>query len=75
MEEMRVTYDAEANAAYIYLKEIAAGDARYQVGVQHPAPRGQIVLDFDADGTLIGIEVLDAKEGLPAELLDAAEPA
>lgn len=70
---MRVTYDAEADAAYIYLKDIAPGEARYQVGLQDPAPTGQVILDFDAEGTLIGIEVLGAKEGLPQELLDHAE--
>jgi uncharacterized protein YuzE len=70
---MRVTYDTEVNAAYIYLKDIAPGEARHQVGVQDPTPRGQVILDFDAEGTLIGIEVLDAKEGLPQELLDQAE--
>lgn len=31
-----------------------------------------INLDFDADGVLIGIEVLDARSKLPRHVLDAA---
>ncbi|MFF8315561.1 DUF2283 domain-containing protein [Streptomyces bobili] len=33
---------------------------------------GMINLDFDADGVLIGIEVLDARSKLPRHVLDAA---
>lgn len=71
---MRVTFDREANMAYIYLVDRPdAGQAIRQVAVSEPgAPR--IVLDLDREGTLIGIEVFDARETLPAELLDQARP-
>jgi len=32
-----------------------------------------IVLDFDTDGCLFGVEVLDASKLLPSELLEAAQ--
>ena len=59
-----VIYDPEANAAYIRFspepveesEEVSAG----------------IVLDYDADGRIVGMEVLDARSHLSPELLDRA---
>lgn len=56
-----VTYDPEANAAYIRLssekiersEEVSSG----------------IVLDYDADGKIVGMEIPDAREHLSADLL------
>ena len=67
---MKVTYDSSVDAAYIQLaREIAAGG----VAKTHPCDPlevgGEINLDFDAEGRLIGIEILDASKKLPAELL------
>ena len=70
---MRVTYDSEVNAAYISLTTIGVGEARYQVPVSAEHAAGEIILDLDRDGRLIGIEVLDARQGLPEALLDGAE--
>jgi uncharacterized protein YuzE len=70
---MRMTFDRASNAAYIYLKEIAPGEAERQHLVDEPHTRGMIVLDFDKKGRFIGIEILDAARALPAEALDAAE--
>jgi uncharacterized protein YuzE len=75
---MRVTYDGQASAAYIYLKPtIEPGEATrthvcdlrnqgfgLEVGVN---------LDFDVSGRLIGIEVLNASHGLDREFLRQAE--
>ena len=70
---MRVTFDPEANMAYVYLLDSPeAGQAVRQIAVNQPdAP--QLVLDLDRWGTLIGIEVFDARESLPAELLAQAQ--
>jgi uncharacterized protein YuzE len=59
-----LSYDADANAAYIRLlgaeilesEEVSPG----------------VVLDFDAQGHIVGIELLDAKAQLAQELLAAA---
>lgn len=74
---MRVTYDPSVDAGYISLREIDSG------GVKHTVPLdsdggleslGSIVLDFDGEERLIGIEVLNASDVLPPELLREAEP-
>jgi uncharacterized protein YuzE len=71
--EVRVTYDGQANAAYIYL----TGDARPKSARMYPCDpvdvRGMINLDFDDDDRLIGIEVLDARSRLPQRLIDVAD--
>ncbi|AEV85465.1 hypothetical protein ACWT_4443 [Actinoplanes sp. SE50] len=69
---MRVTYDSEANAAYLEVDEIADGAAVENVVVERPG-RGDIVLDFDADGRVLGLEVIGATELLRAPVLDAAD--
>jgi uncharacterized protein YuzE len=67
---VRVTYDSEVDAAYIYLREQEARKGTVTSLPVADAP-GMIVLDFDTDGCLFGIEVLDASRLLPPELLDA----
>jgi len=61
----RWTYDKQADAAYIYLKEIAAGEARHQA-----ISKGDcFILDFDPTNRLIGIEVLNASVNLHPDAL------
>lgn len=67
---MRITYDSDADAAYIYLvDEIGAGGVDRTVPVEAIATHAMVNLDFDASGKLIGIEVLDASNLLPDDLL------
>lgn len=67
---MRITYDSVANAAYIYLvDEIGVGGVSKTVPVDPIEVGGMINLDFDDEGHLLGIEVLDARSYLSAELL------
>lgn len=63
---MKVTYDPIADASYLALVDIpaAVGVAR-TVAVAHEG----INLDFNADGRLVGIEVLNAEMRLPASLI------
>jgi uncharacterized protein YuzE len=69
---MRVTYDVEANAAYLELDDVAEGSAVENVVIQRPS-QGDIVLDFDADGHLLGIEVIGATELLRTAVLETAD--
>jgi uncharacterized protein YuzE len=70
---MRVTYDSEVNAAYLDIEEdIAEGSVVENVVIERPG-RGDIVLDFDAEGHLLGVEVIGAAELLPTSVLAAAE--
>lgn len=70
---MRIDYDPEANAAYIYLSEDRyAGVAAKTYPCDPIAVGGMINLDFDTDGRLIGVEVMDADKKLAPETLVAA---
>jgi len=69
---VKIEYDREADAVYLPLvDEIGATSG----GVAHMYPcdpievGGQVDLDFDAEGRLLGIEVLDASTKLPGEFL------
>jgi YD repeat-containing protein len=66
---LRISYDANVDAAYLYLQSVAV--------VQPSVARTEafdstINLDFDAQGRLVGIEVLAARTLLRPELLDGS---
>ncbi|MDP7282186.1 MAG: DUF2283 domain-containing protein [Candidatus Undinarchaeales archaeon] len=62
---MKLNYDKEANAAYIYLKEsIGAGEVKRTISMNQ-----EINLDFSANNQLLGIEILNAKKYLPDEVI------
>ncbi|WP_120521408.1 DUF2283 domain-containing protein [Arthrobacter celericrescens] len=72
---MRIKYDPSANAAYIYLVEdIYAGSAAKTYSCDPIEVGGMINLDFDRDGRLIGVEVMDADKRLTRETLAEANP-
>lgn len=72
--ELKVTYDPAANAAYIRLVPIDSGEAVRQEVVEFDGP-GDIILDFNHAGEMIGIEILNARALLPRQLLgDAGRP-
>jgi uncharacterized protein YuzE len=65
-----MTYDPDADAAYIYVvDEIAAGGVAKTVPVDPTEVGGMINLDFDDQGHLVGVEILDASKYLPADLM------
>ena len=68
---MRVTYDATTDMGYIHLlDEIPPGDAVRQVIAGEDAA---FVLDLDAAGRLLGVEVFGAGGRLHPDLLAVAE--
>jgi uncharacterized protein YuzE len=71
---MRVTYDASADAAYIELAgPLGDGQSASQIhSLVTPGGRGEVALDFDDAGRLLGIEVLGASAVLPASVLAGA---
>ncbi|WP_131741413.1 DUF2283 domain-containing protein [Actinomadura roseirufa] len=74
MADVRVTYDQEANAAYVYF--VGPGRSTRSAATYEcdsAKVDGVINLDFDEEGRVIGIEILDARSKLPQYLLDAAE--
>ncbi|PCE13952.1 hypothetical protein AUC47_04700 [Microbacterium sp. SZ1] len=70
---MKIRYDSEVDAAYLALGDIADGEAIVQIPEIHPPNgRGEIILDFDAQGRVIGVEILAASVLLRPEVLDNA---
>jgi uncharacterized protein YuzE len=59
-----IKYQADDNAAYIRL----SGDDILQSSEVAP----NVVFDYDADGRIVGIELLNARAQLSAELLSDA---
>jgi uncharacterized protein YuzE len=60
---MKITYDPEANALYIQLRDVQPVDSvDIETGV---------TADLDADGHVIGIEMLDARERLGRDPLSS----
>jgi uncharacterized protein YuzE len=58
---MRTTYDEEVDAVYLRLKETSYYES--------DEIKEGLILDYDKDGNLIGLEILDASEYLsPQEL-------
>jgi uncharacterized protein YuzE len=70
---VRITYDRDANAAYIHLTDAELEPGRTTTAAALPAGvDGFVTLDWK-DDRLVGIEVLDADERLQPDLLEQAE--
>jgi uncharacterized protein YuzE len=83
----RVTFDPDTGDAYIYLGESSSGVVKTSVplwsrngllstlfGRRRPDALESLILDFDHDGRLFGIEIFGSAETvLRRELLQAAE--
>jgi len=55
-----LTWDGEVDAGYLSLTEIGAGEAVSQRVIENPVRgRGDVILDFDRKGRLLGVEFLD----------------
>lgn len=71
---MRVTFDPGADAAYVHLVDaIRPGEAVTQVVVSDDRVRGEVILDLDEDGRLLGVEVLGVSDLLRPDTLAHAE--
>jgi len=57
---MKIEYDKESDAAYIYL-EYPLKDGQVKKTVEM---KENIMLDYDAEGRLLGMEILDASKNL-----------
>lgn len=66
---MRIEYDKEVDAAYIYLKyPIKDGEVKKTISLKE-----NVNLDFDDEGMLIGIEILNASKILNERVLLEAQ--
>jgi uncharacterized protein YuzE len=57
---MKANYDKEADAAYIYLKKISQGEVKHTIELNK-----NIILDFNCEMRLVGIEILSASKVIP----------
>ena len=64
---MKITYDKEADAAYIYFKEVSPEEVSQTISLND-----SVNIDLDKDGKTLGIEILDATKNLPANALKSA---
>ena len=68
---MKVTYDKQADAAYIYLKDqISKGEVKDTISMNE-----NIILDFDSNKKLIGIEILSASKVVPKSAVASLQTA
>ena len=68
MANLRLTYDPEVDAAYLYIVDpIPPGESVRQVACDQ-----NVVLDYNRNGELLGIEILAASRLLPRDILGSA---
>ena len=66
---MRLRYHPDTDQAYIYLKETSGGEAVTQVVCDDDDLPGDIIIDLDRDGRVLGFEFpYSARSMLPDEL-------
>lgn len=67
---MKLTYDAEVDAAFLYLaEEIGEGEVDHGVEVPELADGTMTLFHFNAHGKVLGIEFIGASKLLPPEAL------
>ena len=71
---MRISYDAEVDAAYIYFTDqpLMPGRDSIRCGAP-PGVQAMVIMDWK-DGKITGLEVLDASAVLHADLIAQARP-
>ena len=71
---MRITYDREADAAYIYLTDAVLSPGRDSIPCDKPddVEHAWVVMDW-REGLIVGLEVLDASKLLHPDLLTLAD--
>ena len=67
---MDVSYDASVDMAYITLTALPEGARRVvtSIAVDDNRLRADIVLDFNGEGHLVGLEIARARSQLPPEI-------
>ena len=72
---MRISFDTQADAAYISLTETVLDPGRDSIPLEVPRSVGEakVIMDWK-DRRIVGLEVLDAASLLHPDLLALAEP-
>lgn len=64
---MKITFDKEADAVYMYFKDISPGEVVKTISLNE-----SVNIDLDSEGKAIGIEILEASKNLPQSALKSA---
>jgi len=64
-----VTYDAEADRAYVHVAPTTGDGSMKRVLVDDDALPGPIVVDLDGSGRVLGFELVKGSRSLPLKLL------
>ena len=65
---MKIEYDEEADAAYIYLKyPLKDGECKTTKELNE-----NVIFDYDKDGKLVGVEILHASKVLTKKVIEEA---
>ncbi|MFH1325296.1 MAG: DUF2283 domain-containing protein [archaeon] len=67
-QTMKITFDKEADASYVYFKDISESEVAKTISLND-----SINIDLDKDGKTLGIEILDASKNLPHNFMKSAE--
>jgi uncharacterized protein YuzE len=74
LRSVRVSYDPEVDAAYIYLTDESLMPGRDSIACEVPeGTKAMVVLDWK-NGRIVGLEVMDASHHLHPDLLKSATP-
>jgi uncharacterized protein YuzE len=64
---MRIELDKEADAVYVYFKDISEGEVDKTISLND-----SINVDLDSEGRTLGVEIVDASKNLPASSMETA---
>lgn len=62
---LKLTYDPDVNAAYLYFSS--------EKIIRTEEIRDDLNIDWDAQGSMVGMEFLDARKQIPSTLLELAD--
>lgn len=71
---MNFDYDPEADAAYLAIVQPGALSERQISGITTEKMEGEIEIDIDENGKIIGIEFVNASLILPSDFLKKSKP-
>lgn len=65
--EMKIEYDKDVDAAYIYFKDVEEGEVAQTISLND-----SVNIDLDSEGKTLGIEIIDASKNLPVSAIKSA---
>ena len=74
-QQLRMTHDPEANAAFIYVvDDIAPGEVAQTRLLHHDTPHASVICHYDSEKRLLGIELLGFSYLVPEAVVTRVDP-